>query len=331
MLTWARLSYRQQRWELWLVAAGVTLVAVGMVWFTNELAGLRAVSPDCFPPDHAAASCQVILNRFYEAGGTAQNLLYATFIAPFGIGVILGAPIVAREIEGGTAQLAWTLGRSRLTWLLRRIAFISLVVVALLGVLAVTSELLAAALMPEANLAEDFTFNGQRGWLIVLRGVGALMIGMLVGTVIGRVLPAVLASALVIGLSFTGVSLAMDRWNEGEAIPRRFMTADADPADFDRTALAVAYGIETPDGEFRTYEEIYAGGNGGFQMTDEQGRLFLSEEDFEAGRFAGYEVQLVIPGTRYAELTAREGLVVGVVGLVALGATALVVRRRRPV
>lgn len=330
MLTWARLSYRQQRWELWLVAAGVALVAVGMLWFMNELAGLRAASPECFPPDGTSASCQPILNRFYEAGGTAQNLLYAAFIAPFGMGVILGAPIVAREIEGGTAQLAWTLGRSRVTWLLRRIAFIAMVVVVLLGVLAVTSELLAAALMPEANLAEDFSFNGQRGWLIVVRGAGALMVGMLVGAVIGRVLPAVLASALVIGLVFTGVSFAMDRWNEGEAITRRPMTAEGDPMAFDTSVLTVAYGIETRDGEFLTYEEFFGRGLD-FQMNDEQGRIYTSQDDFEAGRFFGYETQLVIPGSRYGELTAREGFVVAALALVMLGATALVVRRRRPV
>jgi hypothetical protein len=52
--------------------------------------------------------------------------------------------------------------------------------------------------------------------------------------------------------------------------------------------------------------------------------------DFEEGRFFGYETQLVIPGSRYGEITAREGLVVATLGLVTLGATALVVRRRRP-
>lgn len=202
--------------------------------------------------------------------------------------------------------------------------------VVLLGVLAVTSELLAAAFMPQANLAQDFTYYGQRGWLILVRGVGALMVGMLVGAVIGRVLPAVLASALVIGLVFTGVSLATDRWNASEAITRTPMTSEGDPMAFDTSVLTVAYGIETRDGEFLTYEEFFRRGLD-FQMNDEQGRVYTSQEDFEAGRFVGYETQLVIPGSRYGEITAREGLVVATLALAMLGGTALVVRRRRPV
>ena len=109
-----------------------------------------------------------------------------------------------------------------------------------------------------------------------------------------RVLPAVLASALVIGLSFTGVSFAMDRWNEGETIARRPMTAEGDPMVFDTSVLTVAYGIETRDGEFLTYEEFFGRGLD-FQMNDEQGRMYTSQEDFEEGRFFGYETQLVIP------------------------------------
>ncbi len=116
--------------------------------------------------------------------------------------MLLGAPLVAREIDGGTAQLAWSIGRSRTWWLLRRIAFIALIVALLLATLAVASEVLATMLAPDRNLSADFVWFGRRGWLIVARGMGALILGMLVGAAIGRVLPAILAAALVTALVF---------------------------------------------------------------------------------------------------------------------------------
>lgn len=330
-LTWARVSYRQQRWELILVAVGVALVAGAMLWFAMQLDALRAASPDCVPPAEASSpSCTAILGTYYEIAGLGDNLLLLSFAAPFGMGVLLGAPLVAREIDGGTAQLAWSIGRSRIGWLLRRIAFVTIVVIALLAILAVTSELLAAALAPELELSQAFAWFGRRGWLIVARGFGGLMLGMLVGAFIGRVLPAILAASLVIALVFVGITFAMDRWNQGEAVAQRFMNGPNQPAAFDRGALAVSFGIELRSGELVTYDDLYQSGVT-TQITDERGRAYESEADFEAGNYIGHEVQMVIPGERYPKLVAREAAVAGALGVVTLGGTALVVRRRRPV
>lgn len=330
-LTWARLSFRQQRWELILVALGVAAVAIGMLWFTSQLAGLRAASPDCVPPAASEmGTCGQALAAYSEAASTAEILLNLAFGAPFAIGVLLGAPLVAREIDAGTAQLAWSIGRSRAWWLLRRIAFITLFVVLALAALAVTSEILAATLAPERNLSEDFTWFGRRGWLIVARGFGALMLGMLVGAIIGRVLPAILAAVLVVAVAFTGISLIQDRWLESEALVQR-MTASADGElpEYDIGAKYINTGVETPSGEVLTWQEMT---DAGLEVTyvDEQGRLFASEADMLAGNVLGYDVQFVIPGERYPAVVAREGAIAAGLGLVALAFTALVVSRRRP-
>lgn len=338
-LTWARLSYRQQRWELLLVVLGVAGVVGGMVWLANTLEALRAASPDCLAGvggsngsvlDGPAAACQAVLNDYDSTEGFASNLLNLAWAAPFGMGVILGAPVVAREIDGGTAQLAWSLSRSRVGWLLRRIAFIAIFGLALLAVLAVASELLAAAILPDRTLGEDFTWFGRRGLPIAARGVGAIMIGVLVGAVIGRVLPAVLASAFVIAIAFTGVSLAHDQWNRAEAtVQPRYLEA-AEPPEGEMTALGVAYGIETVDGEFMSYNEAF---NRGLEPNyrGEDGKVYESEADMAAGRFIGHDAWLMIPGEQYPELVRRDSVVAIIVGLAALAATAAVVTRRRPV
>ena len=85
-LTWARLSYRQQRWELILVAIGVTAVAGAMLWFSQQLSGMVAANPDCLPAgvDQLPGSCSQVLQAYYETTGFADQLLLLSFAAPFG-------------------------------------------------------------------------------------------------------------------------------------------------------------------------------------------------------------------------------------------------------
>lgn len=339
MLTWARLSYRQQKWELILVAIGVAGVVIAMLYFVSTLNGMRALSPECLSglraqmesPSGPPLACQAILDEWYQQQGFTSMLLTAARVAPFGMGVILGAPLVAREVEGGTAQLAWSLSRSRIGWLTRRVAFMALFVLALMAIVATASELLAAAVEPGRNLAEDFAFFGERGLPVVARGAGALMLGVLVGAVIGRVLPAVLVSAIVIGITFAGLSLGQEAWNRGEATIQRFSDDSGQPVPFDFAALDVDYGLQRPDGTYLGYNEAFESGLLSEIFQDEQGRIYSSAADLETGRVFGHDVRLVIAAERYPDLVLRDSLLWVLAGFAALGAAAVVVSRRRPV
>lgn len=338
-LTWARLSYRQQRWELILVAIGVAGVTAGMLWYVATLNGMRALSPECLTglraqfesPSGPPLACQVIVDEWFEQQGLTSTLLTVVRVAPFGLGVILGAPLVAREIDGGTAQLAWSLSGSRIGWFVRRIAFVALFVLALLAIIATAAELLAAAVEPDRNLAEDFAFFGQRGLPVVARGAGALMLGVLVGTITGRVLPAVLASALVIGIAFAGLSLGQEAWNRGEATIQRYYDETGQPVHFDLAGSHIDNGLLRPDGTFFSYGEAYESGLLSEPIEDEQGRVYASAADLDAGKVFAHSVRLVIAGDRYPDLALRDAIVWLAAGLVALGMAGVVVRRRRPV
>ena len=328
-LSWARLSFRQQRWELILVAVGVALTAAAMLWFAQQLRDLTVANPACAGGDTLVAGCGAIGERISETRDTATRLLYLSFAAPFGMGVLLGGPLVAREIEGRTAQLAWTLAPSRVSWLLRRIAFVALFALLALGVLAVASELLSATLAPGVDFAHDFQWIGRRGWLVVARGVGALGIGLLVGAALGRVLPAILAAALLIALAFTGVSLLQDRWLDSVAVITRTDRATGMFQDPAPGALYVGAGIETPDGTTYTWEEA---NDRGIEATyiDEHGEMFASEADMRAGRALGRDIQFLVPGSRYPEAVGRDAAMSLGIGAVTLGGAGLLVRRRRP-
>ena len=326
-LTWARLSFAQQRWEILLLGLGVVAAVGLMLWMMSQLLAITAASPACdffLDADRVAlpAGCDLASQSFLEAYGNAEIFLRNGWLFGFGVGLIVGVPLVARDIEQGTAHLAWSLDRSRTRWLLRRVAFGSLVVVILLSGLAVMTELLGAAMQPRQDLTRSFQFEGNRGVIIVARGFLGLGVGLLAGAILGRQLPALLLGLIVTGLLFAAVTFALGRWNEAEAIQAWY--------DQDMGApLFVGSGVQLASGERLSMAEYYGGANEAFQGDD--GRLYATAADAEAERDSiGQEYILVIPGERYAEIMARSSLVTAGTGLLLMIGTGLITGRRRP-
>lgn len=326
-VTWARLSFAQQRWEILLLALGVA-VAIGlMLWMSMQLVGVSAAYPECdffLDEDQVAlpAGCDLASRAFFGLYSNAEIFLRNGWLFGFGVGLIVGIPLVARDVEQGTAQLAWTLGRSRTRWLRQRIAFGLLVVVGLLAGLAVMTDLLGAAMQPNDDLSRNFHFEGNRGLIIVARGILALGIGVLVGAILGKQLPAVLLGLIVIGFLYAGVTFALGLWNESEAIEAWY--------DQDLGApLFVGSGIRLASGERLSMSEFYGSGTEAFQGDD--GQLYASAEDAEAKRNPiGREYILIIPGERYSEIMTRASLVTAGTGVLLMIGAGVVTSRRRP-
>lgn len=325
---WARLSFRLQRWEVIASVVGVGALAALMLWFAWQLRILAAGQPGCPDPGAYVPGCEAFAQRFQGLSDQARYLIYLSWGAPFGMGVVLGVPIVARELEGRTAGMAWTLSSSRVRWLAGRFAAAAVVVVALLSVLVLCSGILAAAMMPHLQLDRDFTWIGRRDWLIVARGLAALGIGVLVGAVVGRQLPGLLAAAFASVLVFTGVSVAMDRWNEAEAQVVAGMNGGI--GSDTGGALLLGSRILLPTGELATWNDLFA--RGLFDISqDMDGRMYASWVDVgHPERAIGEERQLIIPGERYPAVLVRESGVALGIGAVLTLAAATVVRRRRP-
>jgi hypothetical protein len=324
---WARLSFRLQRWEVLASVVGVALLTVLMLWFAWRLRAIAAEEPACVDPAAYVPGCEAFVRRFQDLAGWAQGLLYLSWGAPFGMGLVLGVPIVAREVEGRTAGIVWTLSRSRLRWLAGRLAFAALVVVALLALVVLASGQLAAAIVPNLQLERDFTWIGRRDWLIVARGLAALAIGMLAGAVVGRQLPGLLAAAFASVLLFTGVSLAMDRWNESLAI---IIDPYSPPDGVVEGSLGVGGGVELPSGKLVSYAEIASD----TQFQDETGAIYTRwDEDTgipDPDSFVGWDRVRVIPGREYPLVLARDSAATLGIGALALVGSAYAVRRRRP-
>ena len=66
--------------------------------------------------------CELTLNAWYAAQNGVAGLSVGLLIfLSFAAGLFLGVPVVARELERGTARLAWSLAPSRMRWYLARL------------------------------------------------------------------------------------------------------------------------------------------------------------------------------------------------------------------
>ncbi|QLQ38425.1 ABC transporter permease subunit [Micromonospora robiginosa] len=131
-MTW--LIWRQHRTEVCVLG-----LLVGTFGVTLLLLGTQA--HDLFPGGPARCAggtgvgegCAASFRRLDEEYGYVENLLAAFYLVPVVIGAFLGAPLLARELEDGTWQLAWTQAVPRMRWLAAKLAALAGVTVALTG------------------------------------------------------------------------------------------------------------------------------------------------------------------------------------------------------
>jgi hypothetical protein len=250
----------------------------------------------------------------------AGKVMAAMAPLPFAVGLLLGAPIVAREIEAGTAATVWALAASRGRWLAARSLPILAVILTLLAALAGSSELLWEIREPWEP-SNRFSDAGLHGPVIVAKGVAAFGVALVSGALIGRVLPAVIIiSVLCLGLQI-GAETAKGIWMQAEA--GSHIVAVGDPAGGIGAnpfpgGVFVRIEWRTPDGKILTDEEALAQ----VPVGTEDPQEWLSENF--------HRIQAGVPGSRYPEWARLEIIGFTVIGVVAFFAAFPIVRYRRP-
>ena len=214
------LIWRQHRWQL--LWAGLFLaVLCGLAawaglranqWLTNEAAWLRLLrSHGCPLPGRRGsftvhAGCQDLLRRypngFQVAFGNAFNFAIPAFeegvpLALAVIGALIGAPVVAREIEQRTQLVSWTQSASRRRWFVTKVVVIAAALAAV-GLIAgvVTGRL-------EHPLTQGGLTSSRWVWFyssnLALAGeiVLAFALAVALGAWLRRTLPAMVAAWVV--------------------------------------------------------------------------------------------------------------------------------------
>jgi hypothetical protein len=262
-------------------------------------------------PGANCSSSSPSLNDFSLWGGFAR---LGAFLTPFALGLVLGVPVVAREIEGRTAPIAWTLSRSRLRWLVLRVAPLVVVVVLVAALVGVASEFVTRT-NPFADYASNpgFADYTSRGVLLPVRALAVLLLAIAVGAMVPRQLPALLLAGGATLALFVALTIGMDAW----------MAAEAEPIVMDQVQLGgprifdVAY-RDDATGEVITMNDFYNRYGDVAFPDDEQG-----PEGFT-------EVAIGIPGEQYWTWVVRESAIFGALALISSAVALGVVNRRRP-
>ncbi|HUQ79277.1 MAG TPA: hypothetical protein VM427_10470 [Patescibacteria group bacterium] len=305
MLNATRLTYRINRFEvramLTATAASVAVTAIVMSWIRSsgyaQCLGDVQMSTVCFEQEDIRRWATRVAGMSLQLAGAFPLLA----------GLLLGVPLISRELDKGTARLAWSLAPSRGRWYVQRVMPILLLVGLTALTIGLLAEQLTALFNPGIDLSNSFvTFRG-RGVLLATSAMLVGSVGVAVGAVIGRQIPTLVLALLLGGLTLLAIGEVDRKVLASEAVPligENYYTHD----------LTMGEGrFQLPDGRLVTWDE-----------------LVVIEPSAMNGEFNHPFIEFGIPRNRYQEIVAREGVVQVVLSLGFLAVGAVVVGRRRP-
>jgi hypothetical protein len=139
---------------------------------------------------------------------TIEAIVVATSAVPLLPGLFWGAPMVARELETGTNQFAWTQSITRRRWFVVRTAWLLLAAAVVAGVVAVVVTWWFG---PEHALQAD-AFQANRFDITDVVPVAYAIFAMALGICAGTVLRRTLGALAVTLAGFVGVRAFVSQW-----------------------------------------------------------------------------------------------------------------------
>lgn len=298
-----RLVLKLQRFEVIVLSiAALVLTAVTLV-VTSQLSALPAQIAVCPDP----STCRSLEEQFAQLKLQAAPITLLNLVLPIFAGLILGVPIVAREIERGTAALPWSMSASRRRWFLWRFMILGCVVVVLSVLAAFGSELLASASYPGLDMARSFRDVETRGLILVGRALVAFSLASLAGAIMGRTLSGLLLAIALAAAALFGLELGQEAWLRADSVP---MPEGVSLDD----AVVREVGYLLPDGRVVDWDTAWTA------LSDPNS----NPADSFPERYIGVQPDLA------PEKRAREVTIAVLAGLLAGGFATLVVDRRRP-
>ena len=201
----AWVTWRQHRHQLLIglaLIAGLALAAL-VTGLPMRSAYQREALSSCLPPT-ARSGCDIIVRHFQAEFGSRVDVAGYLILLPALVGMFVGAPLLARELEHGTHRFAWTQTVTRRRWLLTKTLLLALAVV--LGG-AVLSAIVMWWRQPFDGLEGRMSPSGFeiQGLVVPAYALFALTLGVLAGGALRRTLAAMSLTLVV----FVAVRLAV--------------------------------------------------------------------------------------------------------------------------
>jgi len=209
------LTWRQHRVSV--ATAAALLGAVAMFLFIEgrtvhsvfQSSGLSA----CLA---AHGSCSELARAFNNRFSGVQFVVPLLLVAPLFVGLFLGSPLVARELEHGTHRLVWTQGITRRRWTLTKLGLLAAAALVLAAAFAAVATWFATPFNNASSRLTPGVFDLQ-GVVPVAYTLFAVALGAALGAVLRRTLPAMAATLA----AFVGVRAAVALLARSHFLPTR--------------------------------------------------------------------------------------------------------------
>jgi hypothetical protein len=304
------LLWRLHRNQVYLalgLLAGLTILLLITGWvmaddYRDFLASCGS-QPDC-------------TTQLFRGDGAILDLVNFTIVVPLLLGVFWGVPMMAKECEEGTLNLAWTQGVSRRHWLRANILWVLLAAALWGGAMA---ALVSWWRTPENALDTRFTAFDIQGIVPVAYALAAVALGIAVGTFVRRVLPAIAITITV----FVAIRVAV-----GVYLRPHFMTAVTKLFPLGPTANA-------PNGAWTLSSSILGPhgvnlGAAAFSVTAVPAacrRIGLSGQGINGRCMAAHGFHQIVVYQPASRFWAFQGIEAGIFVVLAIGMLALASRR----
>jgi hypothetical protein len=201
------LTWRQHRAAI--VAIGVVVAVLGVIFIVTGQQMADAFQQlgvaDCLAhPTHP--NCGDIVGSFRDQYGTFIAASAWLSLLPAILGMLVGAPLVARELEHGTHRLVWTQSISAERWLATKLAVLFAVTLAATGIMTVLMSWWHANAWNQLDGHMPPLMYDFEGIVPLAYSAFALALGIAAGVLIRRAIPAIVV-ALV---GFLAVRLPME-------------------------------------------------------------------------------------------------------------------------
>jgi ABC-type transport system involved in multi-copper enzyme maturation permease subunit len=212
------LTFRQFRTQA--LAALVLLAAAAIYFLITGLQMHHAYAADllsCTPQD----DCGNVLNQLQQKYDNAFHLTeLLVIVAPALIGIFWGAPLIGRELETGTHQLAWNQSVMRTRWLAAKLAGVGIASIATAGLLSYLLTWWAGPLdQINGNRFGAMTFS-TRDIVPLAYAAFAFALGTTAGLLLRRTLPAMAVTLAV----FIGIQILVPTTIRPNLLPSTTVT-----------------------------------------------------------------------------------------------------------
>ncbi|WP_431986586.1 ABC transporter permease [Streptomyces griseoflavus] len=210
---------RQLRWLLRLHrpallagAALVLLTGAGLLWLGGPLADASAAAWKQYNACAFDERCSYDQDAVIRHKDVYNYTTYAVLAVPVLVAAWAGGSLTGREMESGTARLAWTQGVSPARWLASRLALPAALAFAATGLLTLLHRLAWTGTEDRIDTAlvwdhyPTFYANGTLPAALALAG---LAIGVLAGLLLRRAVAALAVATAALGALWAAVHTAL--------------------------------------------------------------------------------------------------------------------------